>query len=147
MDKLTPKQEMFVREYLIDFNGTRAAIAAGYSKRSAKEIASENLTKPNIQAYITMLAKERADRIEITSDYVLGTIKETIAKCSDEDGYQPAYVLKGAELLGKYLKMFTDKVEHTGKDGDELFKEHDPQEIARRTAFILSKPQTSDKTH
>ena len=45
---MTPKEIKFCQEYLIDLNGTQAAIRAGYSKRSAKEIASENLTKPII---------------------------------------------------------------------------------------------------
>lgn len=149
MVKLTPKQELFVREYLIDFNGTRAAIAAGYSEDSARQIGSENLSKPYIVEAIASQAKERTESAEITTEYVLKTIKSIADDCANkiEDTYQPQVALKGLELLGKYLKLFTDKVEHTGKDGEELFKEQDPQELARRTAFILSKPQTSDKTH
>ena len=56
--KLTRKQERFCEEYVIDFNGTRAAIAAGYSEKTAAEIASENLTKPNIQNYIDEIQKD-----------------------------------------------------------------------------------------
>ena len=52
MKKLTPKQERFVDEYLLDLNATQAAIRAGYSKRSARAIGAENLTKPNIQQRI-----------------------------------------------------------------------------------------------
>jgi phage terminase small subunit len=55
LDKLTPKQEAFVREYLVDLNGAAAARRAGYSQNSAKQIASENLTKPDV-----MLAIEEA---------------------------------------------------------------------------------------
>ena len=47
---LTPKQAIFVAEYTKDFNGTRAAIQAGYGKRSARITAAETLTKPNVQA-------------------------------------------------------------------------------------------------
>jgi phage terminase small subunit len=47
--KLTAKQEMFCREYLIDLNGTQAAIRAGYSENAANEIAAENLAKPSIK--------------------------------------------------------------------------------------------------
>lgn len=50
--KLTPKQRRFVDEYLRDFNGTRAAVAAGYSKKTAYSIAWENLRKPEIAAAI-----------------------------------------------------------------------------------------------
>jgi hypothetical protein len=48
LDKLTPKQEAFVREYLVDLNGAAAARRAGYSENRARDIACENLTKPNI---------------------------------------------------------------------------------------------------
>ncbi len=50
--KLTNKQRVFIAEYLKDFNGTQAAIRAGYSKKTANEIASENLTKPSIKEAI-----------------------------------------------------------------------------------------------
>lgn len=56
---LEPRQELFCQEYIKDFNGTQAAIRSGYSVASAKEIASENLTKPNIAAKI----KELKDNI------------------------------------------------------------------------------------
>src|SRR5262249_54590315 len=57
LNKLTPKQEAFVREYLVDLNGAAAARRAGYSENSAKQIASENLTKPDV-----MMAIEEAFR-------------------------------------------------------------------------------------
>jgi phage terminase small subunit len=46
---LTPKERIFISEYLVDFNATRAAIKAGYSKKTATAIGSENLRKPHIQ--------------------------------------------------------------------------------------------------
>lgn len=52
---LTEKQRRFCEEYIFDFNATRAAKVAGYSENTATEIGSENLTKPNIQAYIKEL--------------------------------------------------------------------------------------------
>jgi len=68
---LTPKQSFFVKEYLIDLNGTQAAIRAGYSKKTASAIAVENLTKPLIQAAIQKAQAKRSERIEITQDQVL----------------------------------------------------------------------------
>ena len=47
---LTPKQQRFIEEYLVDMNGTQAAIRAGYSAQTARAIASENLRKPAIAA-------------------------------------------------------------------------------------------------
>lgn len=68
---LTPKQKAFVNEYLIDLNAAQAAIRAGYSKRTAKAIAYENLTKPYIQAAIAVALRAREERTHIKSDQVL----------------------------------------------------------------------------
>ncbi len=69
--KLTKKQEMFVQEYLIDLNATQAAIRAGYSPDTAKEIGCENLTKPNIRARVDQALAERSKRTGINQDRVL----------------------------------------------------------------------------
>lgn len=58
LEDLTEKQKIFCREYIFDWNGARAARVAGYSEDSAREIASENLTKPHIQAYITLIQRD-----------------------------------------------------------------------------------------
>jgi phage terminase small subunit len=57
--KLTPKQILFIAEYLTDLNGTQAAIRAGYSPTSAKAQAYENLTKPHIQNEINRQLKAK----------------------------------------------------------------------------------------
>ena len=74
--KLTAKQEMFCKEYIIDLNATQAAIRAGYSENTAKEIGCENLTKPNIQEYIAILQKDRMERVQISADNILKKITE-----------------------------------------------------------------------
>lgn len=71
MAKMTAKQQRFCDEYLIDLNATQAAIRAGYSVASAKEIASENLTKPNIQKEIAKAMAERSKRTGISQDRVV----------------------------------------------------------------------------
>lgn len=70
-NKLTQKQEMFCREFLIDLNGTQAAIRAGYSENTAGAIGHENMTKPEIQNRINELKIERLKRLNINQDYVL----------------------------------------------------------------------------
>ena len=68
---LTAKQERFVAEYLIDLNATQAAIRAGYSEKTARQVGAENLTKPVIGAAIQEAQAKRSERTEITQDRVL----------------------------------------------------------------------------
>ena len=70
-DKLTPKQEMFCKEYLVDLNATQAAIRAGYSEKTAQEQAARLLSNVIIQAEIQARMEKRVDRTEITQDKVL----------------------------------------------------------------------------
>jgi phage terminase small subunit len=69
--KLTPKQALFVQEYLIDLNATRAAIAAGYSKKTAEAAASRLLRNVKVRAETGKQTAERSERLEISADRVL----------------------------------------------------------------------------
>jgi len=127
MANLTPKQQRFVEEYLIDLNATQAAIRAGYSEKTAKSIGQENLTKPDIQKAIQEAQNKRAERTEITQDYVLTNIQKVIERCmqiapvesgitEDAEGqlaqafvFKEQGALKGLELLGKHLGMFVEQ--------------------------------------
>lgn len=71
MARLTNKMKQFCLEYLVDLNGTQAAIRAGYSPNSARQIADQNLSKLDIQAEIARLQQERRERTGITADKVL----------------------------------------------------------------------------
>lgn len=71
---LTPKQAAFVREYLIDLNGTQAAIRAGYSERTANEQAARLLANVSVSKAVAEAQAERADRLEITADRVLAEL-------------------------------------------------------------------------
>ena len=112
---LTDKQALFVKEYLIDLNATQAAIRAGYSAKTAASIGQENLIKPDIQEAIQKAQDKRADKLELDADWVLGKIKTDVLRNSDEANYNSPNLLKGCELLGKHLKLFTDKHEHSGE--------------------------------
>lgn len=68
---LTPKQQRFIGEYLVDLNATQAAIRAGYSEKTARAIGQENLTKPDIQDAIQKAQEEAANSLKITRDRVL----------------------------------------------------------------------------
>jgi phage terminase small subunit len=69
--RLTAKQKRFIEEYLIDLNATQAAIRAGYSPHTAKEIGCENLSKPHIRARVEKELAERSKRTGINQDRVI----------------------------------------------------------------------------
>ena len=68
---LTPKEQRFCEEYIVDLNATQAAIRAGYSRHTARSIGSENLTKPAIIAEIEISKANRAERTGIDAAWVL----------------------------------------------------------------------------
>lgn len=129
---MTRKQQRFCDEYLISLNATQAAIKAGYSKKNANNIASENLAKPNIKAYIEQRMAEKEKELIADQDEVLKYLTSVIRgqsrssvvvvenigdfmsearevkKAPDEKER-----LKAAELLGKRYGIYTDKVDQT----------------------------------
>ncbi len=143
--ELTDKQKMFVEEYLISRNATQAAIKAGYSKKTARQLGSDTLSKAYIQEYIQARLKEK----QLTADDVLTMLAEQ-AHGSMADFITPAgrgfridltkardagklHLLKSLskgkqgtriELydaqaalvhIGKHLKLFTEVQEHRGQ--------------------------------
>lgn len=127
--KLTAKQKLFCDEYIISLNATQAAIKAGYSKKTARKIAAENLTKPVIQNYISERMKQKESSLIATQDEVLQYLTSVLrgeSRTTDivlvgmGDGYQEVQEvekkpsekdrLKAAELLGKRYGLYTDKV-------------------------------------
>lgn len=177
-DKLSIKEKKFCAEYVIDENGTRAAIAAGYAEKSAAVAASRLLKKANIQAEIAKLRDKSLAKLEITRDWVLNELKLVASSrgsmfwnpdgspkdITDLDdvadaciaGYEAVELFDGSqgdqkhvtglvkkvklndklralEMLGKHLKLFTDKVELTGEDGGPIQTQSVPVDLSSLT--------------
>lgn len=112
--KLTPKQKKFCDNYLVSGNATESAIKAGYSKRTAKEMGCENLTKPNLTNYI----KSKSVSNEISTVMNMQEIRETWTKLiRDDKTTETKDRLKASEMLAKTYGAFLDKVEHSGDVG------------------------------
>ncbi len=137
---MTPKQARFVEEFLVDLNATKAAIRAGYSAKTAKAIGCELLAKPDIATTIAKAQAARSERIEITQDWVLKSIYDTVERCLEHgDAFQPAAALKGLDLAGKHLGMFATTLRHAGHDGGSLTPDDlSVTEAARRVAYLLA---------
>lgn len=153
MKKLSPKRRKFVAEYLKDQNASQAAIRAGYSKKTAQSQGARLLTKVQVKEAVDCALKEASERAIVDVTYVLTGLKEVGERCmqrvpvmirdpkdgrkfiqkteEDEHGVEQGVwefdsmgANKSLELLGKNLKMFTDRVEHDVADdmADRLCK-------------------------
>ena len=108
--ELSQKARAFALAYIRLGAGQAAAIEAGYSAKCAKVTASKMLCDPRVRAIIEKHGNEAAQKAELDAAYVLGRLR-SIADCGEaKHGDQ----LKALELLGKYLKLFTERVEHSG---------------------------------
>ena len=132
---LTAKQKIFVQEYLVDLNATQAAIRAGYSPKTANRTASENLSKPDIQAAIHKSMQKREKRVEVNQDYVISKLFEITEKeASDmpESDLKYGSKIKAIELLGKHVGAWDRKDD---KNKDAVI------EGIKALADIVKKPQ------
>lgn len=108
--KLSQKQKAFADYYIQSGNATEAAIKAGYSKKTAKEIGCENLTKPNIVSYI-----ESQNKI-IESDRIadMKEVKEFWTNVLRNRGIDLKDRLKASEFIAKTNAAFIEKIEASG---------------------------------
>lgn len=128
--KLTPKQQAFADYYIELGNATQAAIKAGYSERSARQIGEQNLSKLDVKNYIDerleQLASERvASQQEVMEtltailrgEATAATLKGVgMGEQEIEENMPPTMAerIKAAELIGKRHRMWTDKLELEG---------------------------------
>jgi phage terminase small subunit len=103
------KRKRFVQEYLIDLNGTQAAIRAGYARSGAHTEAFRLLAIPEVKAMIEEGQRNMAEKAEVTQEYVIRELKEVVARCMDRDNFNPKDANKALELLGKHIGMFKDE--------------------------------------
>lgn len=126
-------------EYLKDQNATQAAIRSGYSKKTADVQGPRLLGNVRIKAAVEAALGDAAKKAGVSVEYVLSNLKEVVERCMqrspvmirqgkdivqkvDDQGrsvweFDSMGANKALENIGKHLKMFTEKHEHTGKDG------------------------------
>lgn len=80
--ELTPKQKLFAREWIVDFNGTRAAIRAGYSEKTAAQTASRLMKLPEVRAYRDELMKQKFDELGITRHSLAVEVWKVYKRCA-----------------------------------------------------------------
>jgi len=136
---LTPKQQAFINEYLIDCNATASAIRAGYSPRTAHSIGDENLRKPAIKKAIDELIQSKQDDTIAKQDEVLRYLTSVLRGDIDEEcvvvegmgeGMSRAKTArkqvaprdrnKAAELLAKRYGLLTENINLSGTVGVQI---------------------------
>lgn len=141
---LNQKQQAFLEHYLVHKNATAAAVAAGYSAKTAPQAGSRLLDHPEISLRLSEANQNACEKLGITKSWVLGVLKDIVEKSTkfipvtdkkgrqifidDPDGnrvaaytiYDGKTAVKAAELLARHLKLLTDKVEVSNPDGETL---------------------------
>lgn len=121
--KLKPKELIFAEEWLKTTNATQSAIKAGYSERTAYSAGSRLLKKVNVKQYIDERLAEMKENSIADTDEVMQFLSSTMrGDIPDQFGLDPALNdrIKAAELIGKRYKLFTDKQEISGTDGEPI---------------------------
>ena len=156
MAKLTEKQEELFnaitsglrKEVAVQYikngyvNGKQAYIAAckrlkRKPSKNPETSSSEILSYPNVVAFIESTQMEAAQEAQIDANWVLKGIKELTDKLALSDDPKAAY--KGYELGGKYLTLFSDKVDHTSSDGSMATDNLTTDERQARIQVLLAK--------
>lgn len=140
---MNKKQELFCLEYLKDFNATRAYREVYWVKQKTAEVQGcKMLSNPKVSEYLKSKAEEKLKKADVTAERVIQSLVEVANRCmqkvpvmmkwgiqaveiiKDENGneqlaqvwkFDSAWANSALEKLGKYLKLFTDKVELSGE--------------------------------
>lgn len=133
---MTPKQQRFVQEYLIDLNATQAAIRAGYSSNNADVTGPRMLGNVGIAAAIAEAQGRVSQRLEITAEKVLNDLEDARRNAMATLDWGPA--IRASELQGKHVGMFVERREtiitkrmvveapQPAKDADAWVSQHGP---------------------
>ena len=107
---MTTKQQLFILEYVKDFNATQAAIRAGYAEGSAAVTGHDLLRNPNVKHAI----EDKMDEIIGDKNSIIVENIRYWKRIRGSETARDADCLKASEMLGRYAGMFTDKLEVKG---------------------------------
>lgn len=101
---MTPKQQLFVEEYLVDLNASAAARRAGYSAKTAEWQGPQLLGKTHVAAAVAAAKAKRSEQTGVTVARVLEDLQRLQRAAEDVGEFGPA--VKATELLGKHVGAF-----------------------------------------
>ena len=124
---MTHRQELFIQEYIKTGNATSSAIKAGYSKRTARSIGQENLTKP----YIRKRIEELSQKIACNNIMTAKERQEYLTKLINSDDVKVSDKLKALDILNKMTGEYIQKVEVNGELKSDPFKNLTTDELRK----------------
>lgn len=148
---MTPKQERFVEEYLVDMNATQAAKRAGYSAKTAYAVGHENLNKPEIAVAISQAQANRAKRLEVTGDRVIEEFaKIAFANMGDFVGSGPhGLTLEDVQNMRPDQTAAIAEVHQPASGGPLRVKLHDKRAaldaLAKHLGLFVNRHEVSGK--
>lgn len=108
--KLTPKQNQFVKEYIIDFNGSRAVRAAFPREKNQRQKAYSLLSKSYMQEAVQKEIDKRSARVERSADEVIERLWEFSDLDKEKYNGGKTVNIKATELLARHYGLFNDKL-------------------------------------
>ena len=125
---MTYKQELFIQEYIKTGNATNSAIKAGYSKKTARAIGQENLTKPALKKRI----EELSQKIACNNIMTAKERQEYLTKLINSDDVKVSDKLKALDILNKMTGEYIQKVEVNGElKTEDPFKNLTTEELKK----------------
>jgi phage terminase small subunit len=138
LSALSPRRALFVREYLTDLNGTKAAIRAGYSPASAARHAHDMLHSPEVAAAVQAAMRERATKLNLQADDVLRMLVEVVTA-------DPNDVVQTRRLCCRYCWGVGFRYQRTAREMARDRAQHEADQECKRKADVAFEPQAFDE--
>lgn len=116
-NKLSTKMSLFIDEYMVDLNASKAVERAGYKTNNPNRIGTELLRHPLVIREMDKRLNKRRERMEIKADYLINKLINIIEATEDDN---PQAALRAIELAGKSIALWKDRQEITGADGEAI---------------------------
>lgn len=149
--KLTVKQQKFADEYIIGGNATEAAIKAGYSKKTARSVGAENLTKPYIMEYINKRLNELKEERLMSIEEAL-TLSASIARGEEQNARSKIYNHLTDEVDKEITYTITPRIEERQRSIEHILKVHGilngrlaNEKLAKEIEVLQKKIEQMDK--
>lgn len=131
--RLTAKQRLFIDEYFVDLNASKAVLRAGYTTNNPNRIGTELLNHPLVMKEIKVRQDERTKKLELKSEYLINKLVDIM----EDPDVKTSDVLRAIELAGKSIALWKERQEISGPDGAAIeYEQRVKEDVADLTSAI-----------